>query len=651
MEGSWSASLTGRTLRRAGAWWGGAWRVSVSGRVLLWLSAALRTVVTGSVLFSLRGAIPRPLRPDDPDSTVVGRLLALAYWTLRRSLGYGAPGRLSRRFGRGVAGSVMVEGGWVAVVGAAVAGLGVGGLVGGRSDVAGWIALTVAGAIAAVVGVFVVGPPEGGLLRPARRPLPALLLTGFAVGCLAAAVPGLTPQVVAFAVVPLAAVMFAYRPELLLLVLACFPWVDWLARNGVGGSVGAAWDELLIVGSFAALGVAVVLTCRWDLTSIPQAVCVFAVAVAGVGSVVMSGVGPEAGLFALRVTLQPLLFFLLGYLLPRDRRFMSLTIALFLGASLLLALHGLYQYVTQAPMPASWVDARETEIGTRAYSIIENPNGLGAYLLMGTLLGLALALGRLPGRLRLAAAGVTIVLAAGVAVTFSRGSWLGLAVGLLALTALAHRRLLAGLAAVGAAALVFAPRPFVERLTFAFSGEYINKSLSAGRLYIWQVAFYRLAEHPWFGVGLGTFGGSTAFIFGFSRLWIDNFYVQLAAEGGLVLLAALMWLLLRTAKGLVAAHLGVRDPLFRAVTAGGFAAFLAVCTANLTAGVWETVAVGAGSWFLAGLAASTSEAHLAPLPRVRDMAVRPSAVDVLPGSTAADSDTVPGAVGMVGERS
>ena len=59
-----------------------------------------------------------------------------------------------------------------------------------------------------------------------------------------------------------------------------------------------------------------------------------------------------------------------------------------------LALHGLYQYLTHAPMPASWVDASETDIGTRAYSIVQNPNGLGAFLLMGALVSMSLALAR-----------------------------------------------------------------------------------------------------------------------------------------------------------------------------------------------------------------------------------------------------------------
>ena len=78
---------------------------------------------------------------------------------------------------------------------------------------------------------------------------------------------------------------------------------------------------------------------------------------------------------------------------------------MFLAAAVALALHGIYQYLTHAPMPATWVDVREVTLYTRAYSIVENPNGLGAFLIMGVCLSVALALGRLPDvRVRVACA-------------------------------------------------------------------------------------------------------------------------------------------------------------------------------------------------------------------------------------------------------
>jgi len=201
-------------------------------------------------------------------------------------------------------------------------------------------------------------------------------------------------------------------------------------------------------------------------------------------------------------------------------------------------------------------------------------------------------------------AAICVVLLAGIAVTFSRGAWIGLAAGVVVLLIMAYRRYLAPLFVAGLVAWFVMPAKFTNRLIFAFSSDYVTKSTQAGRLYVWRLALQRIVDHPWFGVGLGTFGGTSAFTYGFSRLWVDNFYLQLAAEGGLILLALFVWILWRTAKGLVKSYKSARDPYLRALAAGVFGGFVAVVVANVTASVWETLVVGVGFWFLAGLATS-----------------------------------------------
>jgi putative inorganic carbon (HCO3(-)) transporter len=171
---------------------------------------------------------------------------------------------------------------------------------------------------------------------------------------------------------------------------------------------------------------------------------------------------------------------------------------------------------------------------------------------------------------------------------------------------MSYRRYLVPLAAAGVVGWFVMPASFTRRLTFAFSSTYIAKSAVAGRLYVWRIALHDIVAHPLFGVGLGTFGGTTAVTFGYSRLWIDNFYLQLAAEGGLILLALFLWVLLRAVKGLVRGYSSTQDPYMRALSAGVFGAFVAVAVANVTASVWETLVVGVGFWFLAGLATSAA---------------------------------------------
>jgi O-antigen ligase len=452
--------------------------------------------------------------------------------------------------------------------------------------------------------------PKTGTSRKAGRLDPVIgiaIVLALAAGLAGGLSGGVGPAAIgaAGAVVLLGALVL-HRPEVFLLVGAAFPWVDWVARQALGG-LGSAWDDAFLLLSIVLLIWAVLFLRRAELWTVPillPLVLSFAIAV---GSVVINGVPGNVAVFALRVLFQPLLFYFLGFLFPKNKRWVQWTAAVFILASVALALHGLYQYVTHAPMPASWLDVREGDIGTRAYSIVENPNGLGAFLLMGTLLSLSLALrpGLRPIQRWVMAISCVLQLG-GVAVTFSRGAWLGLGVGLIALFIMSYRRYLVPLVAAGVVGWFVVPPSFTARLTFAFSSAYVTKSLAAGRLYVWRMAVEYVAAHPLLGVGLGTFGGTTAVTFGFGSLWVDNFYLQLAAEGGLILLALFLWVLLRAAKGVVKGYLTTSDPYLRALSAGVFGGFIAVSVANVTASVWETLVVGVGFWFLAGLATSAA---------------------------------------------
>lgn len=466
----------------------------------------------------------------------------------------------------------------------------------------------------------------GPLWRRIVNPLTA----GVALAAVAGLVGGLTYGagslfVAAFAAAVCLLALVLWRPEILLLLLALFPWLDWMARQSLGG-LGPVWDDVLLLISLLGVLWCVIVLRRSQLWTVPIALPALLAFAAAVGSVVVRDVPSDVAFFALRVLFQPLVFYFLGFLLPKNRRVVQWVVAIFLLAGVALALHGLYQYATNAPMPARWVDLREVgSISTRAYSIIGNPNGLGAFLLVGALLSLSLALTRRLGKSRRAVmAIVCAVHLAGVAVTFSRGAWLGLGAGILALIVLAHRRYLAPLVAVGVLGWFVIPQQFINRLTFAFSSAYIAKSLTAGRLYVWKMAVDDIAAHPLFGLGLGTFGGTSAALFSYSRLWVDNFYLQLGAEGGLLLLALFLWVLVRGAKGLLKGHSMTSDPFLRGLTAGVFGGWVAVAVANITASVWETLVVGVGFWFLAGLATSAA-LHSAEAGATEKAAVPPAA--------------------------
>jgi O-antigen ligase len=639
-----AGSLVFRAARPAWRWLLCAGRDSLVGRFFLLVLRVIARVASDSGTFGTRRVGSRVLGFTDHPLALLA--ISRPYLWLRRRIGAGPAGKAARSVRHQVARSALAGGSWVTVVGAGVCALGWGRLVllltQGITTVDNTgiplaspglrlvtpILLVVAGGLMLLSGprlisayssglvgrgvTFVTGSnPVVGFARPASESWPKYLIVTIAalLAAVAGVAGGTTHGSGAVVLVLLVALVCAFvvvliRPEAVLLAVAAFPWLDWVARRVMGGA-GPLWDEALLVSSVLLLLWCVVMLRRWQLWTVPITLPLLLAFVVATGSVVVNVVPGDVGLYALRVLFEPLLFYFLGFLFPKDKKWVRATIVLFVLTATTLALHGLYQYLTHAPMPASWVDVRETGIGTRAYSIIGNPNGLGAFLLMGTLVSMSLALSHQPRRTaRLLWTLSCAIQVAAIAVTFSRGAWIGLAAGVITLVIMAHRRFLVPIATAAVAGWFVAPRAFVDRLTFAFSSAYITKSSEAGRIYVWRMALEYAGSHPWFGLGLGTFGGTAAVTFGYGRLWVDNFYLQLAAEGGLVLVALFLWILLRALKGLVRGYGATTDRFLRPLAAGAVGAFVAVAVANATASVWETLTVGVGFWFLTGLVTS-----------------------------------------------
>ncbi len=346
--------------------------------------------------------------------------------------------------------------------------------------------------------------------------LHGVVWVGVALALAAGLVIGLTPGTDAVALVALLGalvvlVLVFWRPELMLLAVAAFPWIDWVARNSLGG-LGPAWDDALLLLSVILIAWAVlILPRRAELWTVPILLPALLAFAAGIGSVVVRDVPQDVAVFALRVLLQPLLFYLIGFLLPKTRRWVQWTLAVFLLSSVALAL--------ARALPVRHRGSHAGQLGGRARDRHRH-SGLLRHRepqRSGSLpphrdSHLVESGSRSPPAPdpRWAMALVCLIQLGGVAVTFSRGAWLGLGAGVFALFILAYRRYLAPLVTAGVLVWFVAPSQFINRLAFAFSSTYIAKSMAAGRLYVWNLALQHIAAHPWFGLGLGTFGGTAA---------------------------------------------------------------------------------------------------------------------------------------------
>lgn len=614
------SSSSYRGMETALRWAGRCAACSFTGRVLLRVGRGLRPVLSDSRSFGTGRIGSVPL-----DGPFIRPVLAL-----QGAIAGGVVGHGVRNLGAAASLSGFADGNWLRVLGAAVLGLGAGMISGGTALgvvllIAGLLLIvtgprlanaTAASGVARLFGRAPAPAPAalaaGGLLRLRGVTWAAMLLAA-AAGALAGAGPD-TGVVLAAAAVVAAAAAVLWRPQLVLLVVAAFPWVDWFARKSLG-SIGPLWDDGLLVVGVALVLWSVLVLGRDILRSVPVTLPVLLMVAAAAASIVVNRVPDDVAFYSLRVLFAPILFYFVGFLIPKSRRWVRWTIGIYIATATLLALHGLYQYATGAPMLGAWLDATETGITTRAYSVVQNPNVLGGILAMGALISGSLALSRaFTGLRRIALAAVCVVQLGGLAVTFSRGAWIGFAAGLLAMIVLAYRRYLAGLVIAAVVVWFAAPQVFIQRLLFSFSSTYaIRSSTGLGRLWRWDAALQHIADNPILGVGLGTFGGTTAYMFGYWAIWVDNFYLQMAAEGGLLLLAFFLWLLLRSAKGLVRAHAVAADPYLKALAAGMLGAFVAVAVADFFAADWETPSIAVGFWFLTGLATSAVLAEPKPI--------------------------------------
>lgn len=379
--------------------------------------------------------------------------------------------------------------------------------------------------------------------------------------------------------------------------LVAYPWVDAVVRRVPISVVGSFWDE----GIFALGLLLLALRVRsgWSLRTSPllrPMGLFFAVSVA----ILLADLRHlSIGLEGMRATFEYMVAVFLALNLIDDLQEARRYSYVLIGLGSLAALHGIYQYATNAPMPESWTSVTET-LRTRAYSIVGSPNGLGDYLALLVPLALGWA-----GQERRRWVQLTLVAAAGVLgvgllLTFSRGAWLAL-VGAIMVVALSFDRRLLAAALAAAVLLTVAVPPISQRLDQLFSSNYWERSMVyGGRLYRWNQAYEQMAHRPVMGAGLGQFGGAVA-ARRMGVMYTDNYYAKTLAESGLAglaafvaLMAACGWLGFRTFRAL-------RGRPEQALALGLWGALLVGIFHNGVENIFEIPFLNVYFWFLAGL--------------------------------------------------
>lgn len=270
-------------------------------------------------------------------------------------------------------------------------------------------------------------------------------------------------------------------------------------------------------------------------------------------------------------------FVLLNQLQSKEQLGVFLSVLLF--GALLVSLFGVYQYIVGAPMPAGWVDATQNPtIRTRVYSVFGNPNVFAEYLVMMIPFGAALFFAVKHVLAKLVFLGATGIFTLTLLLTFSRGGWLGLLVGLLVFALLKDRRIL--ILILIAALLGTALMPDVILKRIGTIGSPLDSSNSY-RFTVWRETIRIIRSFPLTGVGLGHQSFMKIYPFymldrGKRPFHSHNSYLQTLAETGIIGLLVFLWLLAGTFKRGLKAVAATRDPFLKHIIIASLAAIAGV---------------------------------------------------------------------------
>ena len=311
---------------------------------------------------------------------------------------------------------------------------------------------------------------------------------------------------------------------------------------------------------------------------------------------------------------------LLCRLLIANRLWWDRLLGALLAGGLLSSVMALRQLYASTEELARWADPNSISSGTiRIYGPLGNPNLLAGYLLpLIPLAAVALLRWRGWGQ-RLFAAVTTVLSAAAVVFTYSRGGWLGLLAALavlillLLLRSTAHwpplwRRLvpLAALFLGGGVVVIAATQlePIRTRVVSLLAGR--GDSSNNFRINVWLAAIEMVQDRPWLGIGPGNNAFNSIYPLyqqpRFNALSAYSVPLELLVEMGIPGLLACCGLLFSSIRS--GLRLGGPTGL---IAIGSLAAIAGVMTQGITDTIFFRPEVQLPAWFCLASLASRRE--------------------------------------------
>jgi O-antigen ligase len=231
---------------------------------------------------------------------------------------------------------------------------------------------------------------------------------------------------------------------------------------------------------------------------------------------------------------------------------------------------------------------------------ISEPNTFGGYLLFIFCLAMGLSLKKVPKNIRLALAGLVILISLPFIYTLSRGSYIAIIFSLITFIILSNKKLLLTSATVLIIVLILVVKPeaFFSRVKYTFQEKesrlarigdiYLDQSSSA-RIFSWKDSIESWKKRPILGRGISGFG------------LIDGQYIRTLPELGIIGLAAFIWLMLSILKHSYRVYKQMDDELYKGLSLGFMAGFIGLAIHALTANTFIILRIMEPFWFITAI--------------------------------------------------
>lgn len=285
---------------------------------------------------------------------------------------------------------------------------------------------------------------------------------------------------------------------------------------------------------------------KYKIRSLPFDVPVTIFFLVGAASVLLSSVRSLALIYnyCMLVGIYALTYFVVGQTIRTPEQVKQMAQALG-AAAVLVVLYGLFQILFGVDAAdVKWTDPEAfPQLKKRIFSTLENPNVLAGYLdvFICLALGVLSRVERNSQKIILVVA--IILLATCLAMTYSRGAFLTMAVVVAVYAFLQDWRILILFAAV-TGFIAFTDTTFTDRIFSAFN---MGDSSEGVRLGIWVSTTAMISDHPFTGIGWGAY----QYVYPQYNYYIadenvtiyhaHNIYLNFAAEVGIVGALAFFW--------------------------------------------------------------------------------------------------------------